>query len=426
MRFFNKYDRNSMFIIFEGIAFTMVLNLYNPFIQMFAKRMGATDIHIALLNSLPPLVAIFVLIPCGILIEKINKKKQTVIFLIFLNSLFYAAIVFVPFISDQIKVVIYILLIGLMNLPGSLYVATWQSFYADTFSGSQASTIYSLRSKYGAFFGLLTVLLTGYLLTTLPKTEAGRLVVYQFFYAACFAISLLQLLFLSKVGQKHKTVTSDNYSQLISFKLSDFRKIFSNRPFTAFCLCAFAFHFAWQMGWPLFFIYNADYARLNEFQFGLINVASGLSSFLSYSIWSKLMEKYGSRLIVFCGAIGLALNPLFFTAQLSFPIIIAVNILVGISASAFSLALFCGLLETLPDDKKTVYTSVFNTLISITGFAAPLVGVWVYEHTNIYMSFLIVGILRVAASMFYAVRWWYGKKKQKLDALNISQEALKL
>lgn len=424
MTLFKKYDKNALFIILEGIAFTMVFNLYNPFIQMFGKRMGAEDIHIAMLNAMPPLIAIFVLIPCGILIERINKKKQTAIFLIFLNSLFYAAIAFVPFLSNQVKVLLYILLIGLMNLPGSLYITTWQSFYADTFSGSQANTVYSLRSKYGAFFGLITVLLTGYLLTAIPKTGEGRLVVYQFFYAACFAISLLQLYFLSKVRQqKTEPGTGNNDRLLISFKLKDFRNIFANRGFAAFCLCAFVFHFAWQMGWPLFFIYNANYAKLNEFQLGLLSVASGLTAFLSYSFWNRLMEKYGSRLIILIGAFGLALNPLFFTMQVGFLHIILINVLVGFSAAAFNLALFCGLLETLPENKKTVYTSVFNTLINITGFIAPLIGIWVYEHTTIYLGMLIVGIMRIMATIFYVVRWRQGRKEQKHNASNISLEA---
>lgn len=417
MKLLNKYDRNALFIIFEGIAFTMVLNLYNPFIQMFAKRMGAGDIHIALLSALPPLVAIFVLIPCGILIERINKKKQTTIFLIFLNSLFYAVIAFVPFIPHQAKVLVYILLISLMNLPGSLYITTWQSFYADTFSGSQASTVYSLRSKYGAFFGLLTALLTGYILTKIPRSEEGRLVVYQVFYAVCFAIALLQLYFISKVEQKQKTgVAGDKERQLLSFGLPDFRNMLANRGFMAFCLCAFVFHFAWQMGWPLFFIYNVDYIKLNEFQLGLISVASGMTSFLSYSLWNRLLLKYGSRLLILFGAVGLAVNPFFFTRPVSFMAIVAVNIFVGVSASGFGLTLFSGLLETLPENKKTVYISVFNTLTSITGFISPFIGVWIYKHTNIYMAMLIVGILRVTASMFYVVRWWYGRKRMKHDA----------
>jgi MFS family permease len=418
MRFFTAKqfgDNKAFYIILEGIAYTVVLNVYNPFVQLFAKRMGAGDFEIALINSLPPLVAIFILIPCSILIERINRKKNTTALMIFINSLFYALIAFVPFIPDKMKVILYIILIGLMNWPGSLYITTWQSFFADTFYGSDANKVYSLRSKYGAFFGLLAALIAGLILTEVPHNDNERILVYQFFYFACFFITLLQLLFLSRIRQDHIALIDCAKPAAAPFKLSGFKEIFHNRSFMIFCLCTFVFHVTWQMGWPLFFLYNADYAKLNEFQFSLISVAAGISSFLSYSICSKLIEKKGSRFVIIIGALGLALNPLFFTSLLSFTAIILVNVIAGFSGAAFNYTLFCSLLETLPEDKKTIYISFFNTFINISGFGAPLIGIWLYRLTGIYTAFLIIGILRLLASSFYIVRWWISVKSTKID-----------
>lgn len=425
MRFFKNRNSGAMFLIFEGIVFTMIINLYNPFIQMFAKRMGAGNIHIALLNAVPPLVAIFVLIPCGILIEKINRKKQTVLVLLFITSLFYAAIAFVPIIPHQAKVLAFVILIGMMNWPGALYITTWQSYFADNFKGSYANRVYTVRSKYGTLFGLVTVLVTGLLLTVIPKSDGERLFMYQIFYGACFALTLLQLFFFSRVNmqpdmqRESKLVAAEAEFEAEAgtavkssgiFGKVDLARIFSNKPFLFFCLCGFVFHFSWQMGWPLFFIYNANYAGLNEFQLGLLSVAAGLTQFLSYSIWNRLVDKKGSSLIIIFGAAGLAINPLFFTALQSFQVILLTNILVGVFGAGFNLALFSGLLETLPSTGNTVYISVFNTLTNITGFIAPLIGVWIYNNTNIYMAMGIVGSFRLFALLFYVTRWWLNRK----------------
>lgn len=407
-----KNGNNTLFIIMEGIAFTVVLNLYNPFIQMFAKRMGAQNIHIALLNSIPPLVAIFVLLPFGILIEKANNKKKTTLLLIFLISLFYAAIVFVPFLPDKAKVLAYVILIGLMNWPGSLYMTTWQSFFADNFSGTEANRVYSLRSKYGVFFGLLTVLITGFVLTEIPKTDGERLVVYQIFYAACFIISLVQLYFFSRVKeQKDPAKEESGSSQLLSFGKADIKEILANKNFLIFCGCAFLFHIFWQMGWPLFFIYNVEYAGLNELQIGIVSVAACLSQFLTFSLWNKLVEKKGSRFVIIFGALGLGVNPLFYTKLFGFYYIVAVNILVGIAAAGFTLTLFSSLIETLPETKKTIYISVFNTLINISGFVAPLIGIWIYSFMSIYSSMFLIGVLRVIAASTFIIRWWLWRRQ---------------
>jgi len=406
---------------------------------MFAKRMGAGDVHIALLNAVPPLVAIFVLIPFGILIERINRKKQTVLLLLFINSLFYAAIAFVPVIPHQAKVLAYVALIGLMNCPGSLYLTTWQSYFADHFKGSYAKRVYSLRSKYGTFFGLVTVLVTGILLTVIPKTDGERLFLYQIFYGACFGLTLVQLFFFSRVrGQQeqsrsgglpdkpvHGEMIKDEASSAIVktaekpshiFSKANFAGMLLNKPFLIFCLCSFTYHLSWQMGWPLFFIYNANYAGLNEFQLSLINVGSALAQFFSYSLWNRLIEKKGSSLIIIPGALGMALTPFFFSTLVSFPVILLIHTISGFFLAGFNLTLFFNLLETLPARSKTVYISVFNTLINITGFIAPMIGVWIYKGTNIYLSLTIIGIFRVIATITYIVRWRTGKPDKTGEA----------
>lgn len=413
--FINKlnFDNKALFIILEGITYTVVLNIYNPFILMFAKRMGAGDFHIAMLNSLPPLIAVFVLIPCSILIEKANRKKSITSLMILLNSIFYAIIAFVPFIPGQIKIIVYIVLIGFMNWPGSLYVTTWQSFFADIFSGSNANHVYSLRSKYSAFFGLLAALFSGLILTEIPKNDSQRLFIYQAFYIACFAITLLQLYFLSKVKQESADPVDSRHTAPEPFKLSGFKEIFRNKGFMVFCLCTFLFHISWQMGWPLFFLYNVDHAGLNEFQIGMISVIAGITSFFSYSVWSRFIEKKGTRFVIIIGALGLALNPLFFTSLLSFYAIILVNVLAGFSGAGFTYTLFCSLLETLPENKKTIYISLFNTFINVSGFISPFIGVWLYKMSGIFTAMFIISILRFMASSFYIARWWTGRKTVK-------------
>lgn len=413
-----------MFLIMEGIVYTTAFNLYNPFIQMFSKRMGGGNIHTALLNALPPLAAAFTLIPCGILIERINRKKETILVLLGALSFFFAAVSFVPAIPGSTKLIVYVALIGLMNCPVALYIATWQSFFAENFSGSFANRIYTLRSKYSMLFGLVTVLTAGLMLTNIPKSDAGRISLYRSFYVICFALTLLQMFFFSKVKPRHEPnigagiETGHEPGALKAFhKISrgDFAGIFSDKPFIIFCICGFAFHFAWQMAWPVLFIYNTEYARLNELQLSMISFFQGLAQFLSFSLWSRLIEKKGSSMAIIMGAAGMAATMLAFTTLVSFPMILVVNIVTGISLAGFNLSLFLNLLDILPQDKKTVYISIFNTLTSITGFAAPLVGVRIYELTSVFFTLGLAGILRFAATGLYLLRWLGMRNRAKRE-----------
>ncbi len=419
-----NWDSAAMFLIFEGIAYTMVLNLYNPFTQMFAKRMGGGDLHTALINSLPPLAAIFVLLPAGILIERLNRKKQTVMVLLSVISLFYAAIAFVPMIPHEAKVMIFVILIGLMNGPGSLYLTTWQSYFADNFKGSYASRLYTIRSKYSTFFGLMTVLVTGLLLTNVPKTDAERLFLYQIFYGVCFVLTIIQIVFFSRINSqktvetgsvgindlppKHSDTKQKNRTHL--FRKEDFSGVLKNKKFLLFCLCGFVFHMAWQMAWPLFFIYQTDYAHLNELQLSLVNLSSGVTQFLTFSLWNRLIEKKGGSLVIVIGAAGLAVTPFIYTFSIGFPLIILQSIFGGVFQAAFNVTVFLCLIEILTMEKKTVYIAVFNTLTSLTGFMAPLIGLWILNMTNIYIAMAIAGTCRVVGALLYLIRWLKERK----------------
>ncbi len=422
MKLFRNKDTTAMFLIMEGTVYTTIINLTVPFTQMFAKRMGGNNLHTALLNAAPPLVAIFILIPCGMLIERINKKKQTVLYLLCIVSLFYAAIAFVPMIPHEGKVMAFVALIGLMNWPGALYLTTWQSYFADNFRGSYANRVYTARSRFSALFGLITVLVTGILLTYIPKSDGERLVLYQIFYGVCFLLTIVQIAFFSRVKSRkwhHADISKREMHDVKPSRLSlkdTFAGILKNKKYLVFCICGFVFHFSWQMAWPLFFIYNSDYMFLNEFQFGLINVASGAAQFLSLTLWNKLVENKGSSWMLIFGATGLAVLPLFYTTLLSFTVLIIMNIATGVFLAGFNLTLFLSLLDTLPKEKKTVYISVFNTITSITGFLAPLTGLWLFNRTNIFLAMAISGAFRLFGSLLYFLRWRKIKKDRTVGA----------
>lgn len=417
----SNYEKTALFVILEGIAAAVILNLYNPFTQIFSKRLGATDLHIALINSFPQLVAIIVLIPCSLVIERIRDKKKATCILIIMNSAFYAFIAFVPFLPEGLRLNAYVLLIGLMNWPGSLYTTTWQSFFSYTFSGNEASSIYSLRSKYSAFFGLLAALITGLAISWAPWGGNNKIIVYQFIYAICFGIALLQVLFLSMV-KDNTSISVNTESSKVSFRLKDFKEILSNRDFTTYSLCSFAFHISWHMGWPLFFIYHVDYVKANEFQLGLISVVAGLASFLSYSLWNSMAEKRGSSLVIVFGALGLAANPFMYILTRNIYWVLAINVVTGLAMAAFNLSLFCNLIELLPENKKTIYISFFNTFIYISGCISPLIGIWIYGHIGIIKTFETVGFLRIIAASLLFIRWVKGRKNNSLN-LRVNAES---
>ncbi len=56
------------------------------------------------------------------------------------------------------------------------------------------------------------------------------------------------------------------------------------------------------------------------------------------------------------------------------------------------------------DETRTVYMSWYNTVIQISAFVAPLVGVWIAQRYGIQVAFLIASLLRIIGATLFYVR----------------------
>ncbi|MDP4092360.1 MAG: MFS transporter [Bacillota bacterium] len=399
----SSVDKNSLFFIYEGIAITIIINIANPFFTMFGKRMGAGDYQIGLISSIPALMGILAVIPGAMLVGRFRDKKKVVAVLALCTGILYPIAAFTPFTGTS-RVFWYIIAIAILNWPYSVYIICWQSFFSDVFDGSLRNRVYAARSKLGNLFGMISLLCTGLILAYIPHTDGQRVTLYQIFFFIAFVFALIQIWFLSRVtGYEitEKPTTSHNLKILIQ----TVKKAAADKPFKSFILTAFLFHITWQMTWPLFFIFQVNFLHANEAWLSFLNVGTGLAGVVTYTLWSRMVDRKGAGWVIIIGGFGLALNPLLLVISKSLFEALLFTILVGFLFSAFQLALFENLMNTVPQENKTLNIAIYTTFINISNFASPLVGVWIYKHTSIYFTMYMDSFLRLAATALFYINY---------------------
>ena len=60
---------------FEGVLITLINNLVGSHNNLFASRLGAGDYELGLVTMLPQLVGMAILIPGGILTDRLRNKR---------------------------------------------------------------------------------------------------------------------------------------------------------------------------------------------------------------------------------------------------------------------------------------------------------------------------------------------------------------
>lgn len=393
-----KENYNIRIFIIYGILFEVMTNMYKPFGAKFLERIGGTDFHITLLNSLPGLITIFALIPGALyLSRKSDTKKATTIF-IFFSRLFLLTFALVPFIDKSFQPMFFVVMFSLMNFPNAIYLTSYQSFTGDIFSEGIRSRAIGQRNKYTIPALMITTLVTGQLLSNLPKTEAERMFLYQIFYIIAFVIGVAEVYTFNKFKSEPKQVSE-------KFNIKEgLVKIFSDKKYMGFFICSLAFHAGWQMGWPLFNIYMINVLGADELWLAIISISSFIAMFIGHGLWPKWIEKYSMPTMTAIATLGMAVTPILYAVSKNLYVLTVLAFVTGLFTSGTITLLFGELLDVTPSKDRVIYISIYNTFINLSLAISPFLGHFFLSKFNIFIALYVTAFVRLIGGMMFFIR----------------------
>ncbi|WP_291572174.1 MFS transporter [Clostridium sp. UBA4548] len=401
----NLEQNNIYYYTLNGILFTIVNELYKTFATKFIFRLGGTESHVALYNALPGLVAVLATIPGLILISKIQNKKQSMSRAFYFSRIFLLLFAIVPFLPSSIKPLTFVILISLMNFPESVSVTSLQSYVGDIFSQDTIPVAITTRSKYSTIAQIIFTFIIGQTLGLMSNifTESTVIIVYQLFFILAFIVGLVEINTFKKLTEITETLQNK-----IEFK-KVFKEIKSTKPFINFLICSVIFHFGWQMGWPMFSIYQIKYLGANETWLTIINIASAVVMIYSYGYWRKIIQKRGNAFAMAVATLGMALTPILYVISNNLITMTIVSTITGFFTPGTVTVLLNSLLEVSPSKNRAVFIGFHTTIVSISLCIAPLVGDVILSNTNIKYTLVVVAILRLIGSIAFFIRNRYFK-----------------
>jgi MFS family permease len=400
----------------NGILQAFSINLVIPFASMYAKRLNASDNHIALLNSYPAVFCILSVFLGTFLFRSSEKKKRIITIFFIFSRCFFLIFILIPFLPANIQPGLFVLFYGMMNFPSSIANIGWQSFLADLFPEQWRGRAFSKRSSLSTVSALIVTFITGNLLFYIPKNNGQRIHLYQFFFLIAFAVGILEILSFSRHKLDRNSTQIERVSDfggehfLIKVK-NIILLVFSNQKFLFYCICVFLFHFSWQLAWPIFFTYEVDILHSNESWTSMINTVSFITQAISFPIWQRVSEKKGNNFTIFLSTLLISFPPIAYTLLVkNMYHAVLVNIISGISVSGITLSLLNNLYEVTPNENRTLFIGVYTIVTNITLMFAPLIGMQLKEVVSIENALLIAGILRILASSSFLLRYLRGRK----------------
>jgi len=411
-------DRNMYLFALEGMLITIINNIVSTNNNnLFATRMEANNFELSLVTSIPQFIGMLVLIPGGILSDRMsNKRRMVVASLICLSSL-YTVIGFTPMLG-RFRLIAFICFLALSVGPLTIYNASWQAYFSDVISIEERNRVFTLRTKGTFLFNTVTPLVTGALLAN-RVLNSEKIRMHQIFFWCAALIIFIQIFILMKIsgGSSHK-VTTTGLKELKSAAVD----LIHNKRLMGFIGVAMFFYMSWQSDWTLYYIGQVEYLKLNEVWLSYVSVGGAIVQFLTIGFWSRMNEKYGVRFPIIIGSLALCLFPLCMIYSTSLPvgkggvIFVVLNTISNFAFATIYLNIPQCLLQVVPEKNKTLSISIYTVMTSFSNAIMPIAGVQLYTALGsnlraLHITFYTIIVMRIIATILWTIRWWVMRKE---------------
>lgn len=410
--YFKKTNRILLLFTLEGMLITLVNNLVGNNNNFFATRLGANELQLSFLTTLPQLVGLLVLIPGGVLTDRMKNKRSMIMISLLILTLFYTLIGFVPMLKTN-QFTAFLILFAASVGPMTIYNVSWQAFFSDMVNAEKQNHIMTYRTALTFVIGIIIPFISGSLLA-LANTNDSKIRIHQIYFWISAALLMLQIFVLKQI--KGNPSTSSAIPEASHFK-NVFSELLHNKKFLGFVGVAIFFYATWHIDCTLYFIGEVNYLKLDEAWLGYINIGSTLMQFLTIGFWSRMNQKYGVRYGIIFGNLGLAFCPICMIVATSLPlpqgkyVFLIMNTLAHIAFATVNLNILQCLLQVIPTKNKTLSISLYTILVTLSNAFMPMFGVMIYTKLGgnligLQTTFLMIFILRIVSTVFWFFRWW--------------------
>jgi MFS family permease len=394
----------------DGMAFAAQVGAGETYFSAFALFLRATAPQVALLSTLPLLLASSAQI-FSVWLAAYVGRRRLVILGCALQALVWLPILLLPALFSAYAIPVLLVLIALYHSANNLAAPQWTSIMRDLVSEKRRGRYFAHRTRLMTLTTFVTLVASGLILhelDTAGRTYLGFVVIFLFAFVAR-VVSVYHLTFLHELPPT--TTAPDMHIE------HWWRSLLSTGAI-GFSVYAALMNAAVGISAPFFTVYMLRDLTLSYFEFTVLTGTSVLVQFLMLTTWGRIADVYGNRLILIVTSISLPFVPSLWLVSDDFWALLVFQALSGLSWSGFTLSVGNLLYELVPQTRRAAYVAFHNVGTAMGVFAGAMLGallegilpprgVLVGESTtlsNLLYLFVISGLMRAVIAALLARR----------------------
>lgn len=397
-------DRNAYLLVVEMLWATF-LGAATSFNAAYALRLGSTDAEVNLLTSIPALLAILISIPSGRILQRTAHRKNLIVGSLALHRAGYLLIAIVPwlkFLGASHSTVVVITLI-LFTVPAQFFNIGFTSIQAEVISEDQRAAVFSMRNQIFHAVRAVCVFLLGLWLDAVifPLN-------YQLMFLVTFFITLISTYLVMKIEIPQRDVSqlpaNTPVRKSLKTRLQDTAADLRTNPqFLRFTINTFAMDVGLWAIVPLFNIYYINELGATDGWLGTSSALMSLATIFGFTVGKKVMKKWGRKKTLQLVSLLRPIFPLVVGLTGDLTVIIIISTVVGILMPAMDISHYSLLLTITPPDKRDEYTAIYSTVLNISAFASPFIGIAISRYIGIANTILIFAGVRLLGGLMWTI-----------------------
>src|SRR5262245_45476674 len=367
---------NARRIVLDGICTTAMNSfLVGPFLAAFALALGATHWEIGLISAIAFLSMPMQLV--GLYAVARWKRRRPLIVLCALTArLLWIVIVCLPFVRQNPSVWSLLTVLVCIGLIAAIPGPAWHSLVRSLIPVDSLGKVFSKRMAWGSIVGLGLTLGGGFFVDAWPAVS-GRppLEAYSVLFAIGILFGLTGVVAITRLPEPPmEAARTESFRSLVRLPLRDagFRSLLG---FIAF------WNFSINLAMTFFVVFMLERLMLPMRAVTGLIVLQQLVFVLSVRIWGTLSDRFSNKAVL-STSLPLAIVSVAawsFTTlperyALSIPLLIAIQIGIGLSLSAILLAITNLALKQSPPGLTHAYMTMADLAAAPSGAIAPLLG----------------------------------------------------
>lgn len=376
-------ERGLSAVIYDGLATHALVTLTGGvFLVAYALELGASNAVIGLIAAIPPLAELLQIPGVGI-IERSGNRRLVAVATSLVARFFWIPIALIPLMTGPgTGIPILVGCLALYSALSAIKHCSWKSWMRDLIPPEILGLFFSRRMTLSFALGIVLSLSAGFFLDFLRyDTSINPLLGYSVLFLIGNAFGLIGTYFMAKTPEPKMTVHEGiPLRNLLSEPYAD-------RNFRNLLIFLCIWSFAINLAAPFFTVYLLNRLSIDITLVIALSILSQVCSILSFSYWGSIADRYSNK-----SMLRLA-GPLFIICllawpfagmpgphALTFPLLIVIHILMGISTAGVTLASSNIGLKLAPKGIATSYLASISIFSSLTAGFAPIIGGFLVDY----------------------------------------------